>query len=648
MATTILYNQKSTYGGPYCFYTVQYTEKSRSASAVTLGITVQAQLQYPASYNGYKLTGVLTVGGTAFSIPLKGTETWSGTAVHTISRDITVAVSAGTTALSATFAVSNPSTSSSVLSTTGCSNIIISRYYTAASISAAGGKIGSKIRLTLTGKYPPEATCDITYSVAGLTGTVVSGTAATSIDWDTASIKAALLAKIPAATSAVCSFYCTTRVSGSSIGSASASCTLSTDERVSINSMTVTPVNDKQFLADRNLYVAGYSKARVQVSASAGAGSSIKSYSITGLDAEGSTADWTSPVIETDGSFTIKAIVADRRPLTAEQSRSITVLKYVKPAVTLTVERGFVENGRWTAHTSGSRLRATGAATVSLAENSAVLTLTLDGQPCGTAVSLLNGETFDQILEEEVSIDAPHEVVAYVTDSLGEKSANVKFGISTEIVNLSMMPGNKGVTLGGHPIEEGFVSEFPAKLYGGIYVDTEKGGFAPEFAATYSQQDGVVSLSRLLLDFAHPVGSYYWSSDDTDPSQIFGGTWSRITDRFVLAAGSGYKAGTTGGAASVTLSVSEMPIHSHSVSGSASSAGSHYHNIGCDYDGAGGSIYATIHKSVSSSPGHWAGRTTSDGSHTHSISASAASNGGGGAHNNMPPYVAAYCWRRTA
>lgn len=648
MATTILYNQKSTYGGLYCFYTVQYTEKSRSATAVTLGITVQARLQYAASYNGYKLTGILTVGGTAFSIPIKGTETWSGTAVHTVNQDITVAASAGTTALSATFAVTNPSTSSSVLSTTGCSNISISRYYTAASMTAAGGKIGNKIRITLTGKYPPEATCDITYNFLGQTGTVASGTTATSIDWDTSSIKDKLLAKIPSSSSASCSFSCTTRVSGSSIGAASASCTLSTDEKVKINSMTVTPVNDKQFLIDRGIYVAGYSKAKVKISASAGAGSSIKSYKITGLEKEGDSADWTSPVITKDGSFVIKAVVADMRPQTAEKSQNITVLKYEKPKVTLNVERGFVENGQWTADTSGVRLRVSGAVSVSLAENSADLTLTLDDQPCAETLSLFDGETFDLILEEEVSIDATHEVKAYVTDALGEKSPDVTFGIPTEIVNMSFMPDNKGVTLGGHPVEEGFVSQFPAKLYGGIYVDTEKGGFAAELAAKYSQQGNVAALSRLLLDFTHPVGSYYWSSDDTDPSQIFGGTWTQITGRFVLAAGGGYKAGSTGGASSVTLGISEIPSHTHSISASASSSGSHYHNIGCDYDGAGGSIYATIHKSASSSPGYWAGRTTSDGSHTHSVTGTASSSGGGGAHNNMPPYVTAYCWRRTA
>ena len=71
--------------------------------------------------------------------------------------------------------------------------------------------------------------------------------------------------------------------------------------------------------------------------------------------------------------------------------------------------------------TSGLRLRVSGAVSVSLAENSADLTLTLDDQPCAEILSLLDGETFDLILEEEVSIDATHEVKAYVTDALGEK-----------------------------------------------------------------------------------------------------------------------------------------------------------------------------------------------------------------------------------
>ena len=55
--------------------------------------------------------------------------------------------------------------------------------------------------------------------------------------------------------------------------------------------------------------------------------------------------------------------------------------------------------------------------------------------------------------------------------------------------------------------------------------------------------------SEILL-LAHPVGSLYWSMEATDPAALFGGTWERIKDQFVLAAGDTYKAGTSGGAAS--------------------------------------------------------------------------------------------------
>ena len=64
---------------------------------------------------------------------------------------------------------------------------------------------------------------------------------------------------------------------------------------------------------------------------------------------------------------------------------------------------------------------------------------------------------------------------------------------------------------------------------------------------------------------AHPVGSLYWTSKNENPAITFGGgTWKQITDKFVLAAGSTYKAEATGGAATVTLTKENMPSHSHS------------------------------------------------------------------------------------
>ena len=70
------------------------------------------------------------------------------------------------------------------------------------------------------------------------------------------------------------------------------------------------------------------------------------------------------------------------------------------------------------------------------------------------------------------------------------------------------------------------------------------------------------SAASFLL--SHPVGSYWWTQDDTDPNEAYGGTWVRVKDKFVFAAGDSYSAGNTGGNASVTLSTSQLPSHTHS------------------------------------------------------------------------------------
>ena len=63
----------------------------------------------------------------------------------------------------------------------------------------------------------------------------------------------------------------------------------------------------------------------------------------------------------------------------------------------------------------------------------------------------------------------------------------------------------------------------------------------------------------------YPVGSIYMSINSTDPSELFGGEWEQIKDRFLLACGTTYSNGATGGEATHTLTTNEMPTHSHSI-----------------------------------------------------------------------------------
>lgn len=128
-----------------------------------------------------------------------------------------------------------------------------------------------------------------------------------------------------------------------------------------------------------------------------------------------------------------------------------------------------------------------------------------------------------------------------------------------------------------------------------------------------------------LVDLFYPIGSIYMSTDTTNPQSRFTGTyWLPIYNRFLLGAGDTYKAGTMGGEATHTLTRSEIP--------------SHYHDEYLGNDGgpdsapSGYSGWPNI--AYASNKTWWA-----TGSKT-----SAA--GGDGAHNNMPPYLAVYMWRR--
>lgn len=86
-----------------------------------------------------------------------------------------------------------------------------------------------------------------------------------------------------------------------------------------------------------------------------------------------------------------------------------------------------------------------------------------------------------------------------------------------------------------------------------------------------------------------------------------------------------------------------MPLHSHNAS--ETSAGAHTHTIGCDTDAAQGTYCSSVH-GASTGAQKFKGTTNSAGEHTHTITIE--STGGNQAHNNMPPYLTVYMWKRIA
>lgn len=119
----------------------------------------------------------------------------------------------------------------------------------------------------------------------------------------------------------------------------------------------------------------------------------------------------------------------------------------------------------------------------------------------------------------------------------------------------------------------------------------------------------------------YPVGSIYMSVNSTSPASLFGGTWEQLKDRFLIGAGNSYAVNSTGGETTHTLTIEEMPKH--------------YHQNRLSGDPTSGSDQGSVINGNSI----WS---------AYSKGGDSAETGGSQPHNNMPPYLAVYMWKRTA
>lgn len=130
-----------------------------------------------------------------------------------------------------------------------------------------------------------------------------------------------------------------------------------------------------------------------------------------------------------------------------------------------------------------------------------------------------------------------------------------------------------------------------------------------------------------ILKNLYRVGSIYMSTNDTNPEELFGGTWERIYGKFLLGASDEYQAGVPGGEASVTLKDNNLP---------------NVLQVGQNKSG--------VSKYISGTP--WTNQpydnqafVITQKSYLNEVGNNYSYNQ---PHNNMPPYLAVYIWKRTA
>lgn len=160
-----------------------------------------------------------------------------------------------------------------------------------------------------------------------------------------------------------------------------------------------------------------------------------------------------------------------------------------------------------------------------------------------------------------------------------------------------------------------------AKPYGRIYQNRQN-----------------VSIMGIDTYDVWPVGSIYMTTNNTNPSILFGGEWEEIKGRFLVGRGKpeansdayfgavsgknyNIQVGSTGGQDYHTLNSDEVPAHSHSTGIQSGQSFNYSTNLG-----SGGNTAVVLFDQGS-------------GLHTGAY-------GKTGSHNNMPPYYGVYMWRR--
>ena len=493
----------------------------------------------------------------------------------------------------------------------------------ASTVSATNANMGSASTITIT-RASSSFTHTLTYSFGSTTGTIVSKTTSTSVSWTPA---LTLPNQIPNAVSGTCTITCDTYNGSTKIGSKTCTLTLTVPASVkpTMTSVTATRV-DGDVPAAWAIYVQNKSKATVTINGAAGAyGSTISSYSISGGGYSSTASSFTTGLLAASGTITFTAKVTDSRGRVSDaKTVSISVVAYSAPSFSSYISQRATSAG--VINDDGTYIR--GLISFSYATCSSKNTIT-----CATYYKKSSATSWTNANKSfssgtaftfgggAISTESSYDVKYTITDAF--TTVTIIDMVSTASVLMDFKAGGKGIAIGK-------VSEKDKTL---------------EIADSW----GLEVHGKKLIDYIYPIGSIYLSVNSTSPATLFGGSWTQLKDRFLLGAGSTYSSGATGGAATHKLSVAEMPSHAHDTpffNNMTNNGEMKSDFIGVFGKGVTASQALKDTGQTSTMEMWWINQTnTAEGNEWAYLT---SAKGSGSAHNNMPPYLVVYMWKRTA
>ena len=583
-------------------YRLQIAWNVDSQSAANNTSTVTAKVQLVSTGSSYTIvssaskSGSLTINGTKYSFAFSAA--LSGNQTKTIfQKQVSVSHASDgtkTCAFSATCGINVTLSGTYYGNITASGNGVfdtIARASTISSVTASVAVNGTNTCTVNITRASSSYTHTVVFSFGSYSGTVNNVGTSTSY-----AIPTNWLNAIPNATSGTAKVTVTTYSENAKIGSAvSKNFTLTVPATVvpTISSVTLSE-GTAGLAAQFGAYVQAKSRLTVAIVAAGALSSTIKSYKtvVQGVTFTGATI--TSGIMMHSGTSNVSITVTDSRGRVATATRSITVVAYAAPKIISF--QGFRATSAGAENYNGTYLNAAVNFSISAVGNKNTKSHKLEYRQKGatTWTSLTSGSVYalnSSVVSSSgfANVNNSYEVRLTVSDFFAEVTSTIE--IPTAFTLMDFNASGKGLAFGK-------VSE---KAGMEVALDVEFIG----------------KLTGTIFDTILPVGSIVLRYDHTNPGTLYPGTtWTRIYGAFPWFTDSAGQIGTTGGERNVTLTVDQIPVHSH------------------------GSVYSQHAAGTKSQAWYTTAGT--------SLAYGAVETGGGAAHNNMPPYIQLSAWRRTA
>lgn len=462
----------------------------------------------------------------------------------------------------------------------------------ASEIYCSSPYIGDPVMITIDKKVE-SFTSTVTYKLGTLTGTIANKTSEKVFFFDTERKKSDIYALMPNSKQISGTMTCTTYNGNTQIGDPkTATFTLYAKEEECKPDVSGTVVDTNPdtiaLTGDSSKLIKHISKPKITIVATPKNSATIKSYSINLNDGQTSTSQETT--FASIGSNSISINAADSRGYSNPQTLTVDMIDYVKLHIdnidisrTEEVSNEVVLNANGVWFNSEFTDGVANSLVASFQYKISGDTTWTDG---GTLTPTIDGNTFvfsDVSLGNIYDFNNEYQFKIVLSDSL-----------------LTVGSGSKDA------------------------ITLTKGIAVVEIGDELVNVNGTLTvLDKSILDLTYPVGSIYISVNNVNPSTFFGGTWERWgTGRMPV----GIHFNSTefnevekiGGSKTHTLTIDEMPSHSHDVylTGSTSPTGT--------------------------------GRLQWTTGNYQEFGGSVAARGGGQPHNNLPPYIVCCMWKRTA